>query len=34
MIAFITGGTGFIGSLLAEQLVQDGWQVYWLGTKN
>ena len=28
MIAFITGATGFIGSLLAERLVQEGWQVH------
>lgn len=27
MIAFVTGGTGFIGSLLVEQLVQRDWEV-------
>ncbi len=34
MIAFVTGGTGFIGSLLIEQLVQHDWEVYCLIRKS
>jgi len=30
MIAFITGGTGFIGSTLAETLLASGWEVHCL----
>ena len=29
-IAFITGSTGFIGSLLAERLIEAGWEVHCL----
>ncbi len=34
MIAFVTGGTGFIGSLLVEQLVQNDWEVHCLVRKS
>lgn len=34
MIAFVTGGTGFIGSLLVEQLVQKDWEVHCLVRKS